>query len=189
MPNENGLKAQIKNTIDTSKIQRLMTEANVQILVGYPSGMEHVQQLHRENRKEELHDLEGNTADQTIPIETSKLAMMLHFGTADIPARPFLTDALRQKSGFLKKLIQEQVQKLAEGKRANWNLIGVNAVGAVNELVRSDYYKQRKPNSKKTIKHKKSDTPLIDSAAMLQSTAYVLNGGDPKFPLRKGGGS
>ena len=186
MPNENGIKASIKNTIDTKQIQRLMEQANVQILVGYPSGMQHVQATHRKNKKDELTDINGNTPDQMTPIDTADLAKMLHYGTAEIPARPFLEEAIRQNTGKLRAAVKDEVMKIKDGKKANWNKVGTLAVGCVNELVRSDWYKQRKPNSKKTIEHKGSDIPLIDSANMLQSTAFLVNGGSPHFPLKGG---
>ena len=174
MPNENGLRVNIKNTVDTKKIRDLLDEANVDILVGFKGGQQHNMNAHRKNRKEEFRDLEGNTPDNIKPIDVDKLAMMLHFGTADIPARPFLTDAIRQNSAKLKKMIQKQVTKLAEGKKANWTEVGTAAVGAVVEFVSSDYYKTRVPNSKKTIEHKGSDMPLIDTHEMVNSVTFDI---------------
>ena len=171
-----GIKASIKNTIDTRQIQRFMNEANVQILVGYPSGMEHVQAVHRKNRKEKFHDLAGNEPDQLTPIDTADLAKMLHYGTENIPARPFLEEALKQNTGKLRKAIKDEVEKIKDGKKANWNKIGTMARGAVIDLISSDYFKQRVPNSKKTIEHKGSDRPLIDSGAMKESTVFLVNG-------------
>lgn len=176
MPNENGIKASIKNTIDTKQIQRLMEQANVQILVGYPSGMQHVQAVHRKTRKDKFTDINGNEPDQLVPIDTADLARMLHYGTADIPARPFLEEAIRQNTGKLRAAVKDEVMKIKDGKKANWNKVGTMAVGCVNELVRSDYFKQRVPNSRRTQEYKGSDTPLIDSGNMIQSTTFLVNG-------------
>ena len=186
MPNENGIYIKIKDTVDTKEIQRLMEQANVSILVGFPSGRQHVQTLHRKDRKSKHTDLYGNTPDQITPIDTADLAKMLHFGTADIPARPFLEDGIRNKTGLLRKLVKEQVMKVKDGKKANWNLVGANAVGAVQELVRSDFYKSSIPNSKKTQDYKHSDTPLIDGADMINSLAFIVNGDTEHIHTSKG---
>lgn len=185
MPNENGLHISIEKTVDTKKIQEFVKQANVTILVGYLANEQHAQTLHKENRKAEPKDLEGNTPDNIKPLDNATLARMLHFGTANIPARPFLTDAIRENLGKIKKTMQDETKKLKETGKANWDKVGTMAVGAINEFVRSDYYKQRKPNSKKTIKYKGSDTPLIDGANLVSSTAYNINGGEFRHPMHK----
>lgn len=178
-----GLRVQIQNTIDLKKIQKLMDEARVEILVGFPSGMEHVNTLHKddfdkpnEKRRGKYVGLHGEDPMDQQPIETAELAKMLHFGTANIPARPFLEDGIRQNLGKIKRALQDESQKLAEGKEANWNKVGTLAVGTIQEFVRSDYYKQKKPNAKSTIKWKGSDIPLIDGANMIQSLQFIING-------------
>ena len=74
----------------------------------------------------------------------------------------------------------EEVKKVEEGNSANWAKIGTMAVGAVQELVRSDYYKTRVPNSQKTIEYKGSDKPLIDGADMLNQLTFLVNGVEHK---------
>ena len=178
-----GIRVNIKNTLDIKKIQRLLDEANVEILVGFPSGLEHVNTLHKddfdnpnEKRRGKYVGLHGEDPLDQQPIETAELAKMLHFGTDRIPARPFLEDGIRQNIGKLKRAIQDEAKKLAEGKKPNWDKVGTMAQGAVDEFVRSDYYKQKVPNAKSTIRWKGSDTPLIDGANMIQSLHYVING-------------
>ena len=185
MPNV-GLKTSIVNTLDTSKIQRLAKEANVSILVGYPSGREHVPTLHRNKRTEDFKGYGGEAKEAIKPIDVADLARDLHFGTATIPARPFLEDGIRSKEADIEKAMAEEVKKVEEGKQANWAKIGTLAVGAVQELVRSDYYKTRKPNSKKTIDYKGSDTPLIDGADMLNSLTFIVNGNTDRMGTSKG---
>ncbi len=178
-----GIRVNIKNTLDIKKIQRLLDEANVEILVGFPSGLEHVNTLHKddfdnpnEKRRGKYVGLHGEDPLDQQPIETAELAKMLHFGTDRIPARPFLEDGIRQNIGKLKRAIQDEAKKLTEGKKPNWDKVGTMAQGAVDEFVRSDYYKQKVPNAKSTIRWKGSDTPLIDGANMIQSLHYVING-------------
>ena len=178
-----GIRVNIQNTIDLKKIQKLLDDANVEILVGFPSGMEHVNTLHKddfenpnERRRGEYVGINGEDPMSQQPIETAELAKMLHYGTAKIPARPFLEDGIRQNIGKLKRALQDETKKITEGKKANWNKVGSMARGAIEEFVRSDYYKQRVPNAKSTIRWKGSDTPLIDGANMIQSLQYVVNG-------------
>ena len=50
MPNDawnSGLRVNIRNTVDTSKIQKLARKAACNILVGFPSGEMHVPTIHR----------------------------------------------------------------------------------------------------------------------------------------------
>jgi len=180
---DSGIRVKIQNTIDLSKIRNLMTEAKVEISVGFPSGMEHTNTLHKddfdkpnEKRKGKYVGLYGEDPLDQQPIETAELAKMLHYGTDKIPARPFLEEGIRQNLGKLKGAIKEEAQKLADGKKANWNKVGTMATGAISEFVRSDYFKQRVPNAASTIKWKGSDIPLIDGANMIQSLHYVING-------------
>lgn len=178
-----GIRVSIKDTVDLKKIQELMNEANVRILVGFPSGEQHVQTLHKddfdtpnEKRRGKYVGLAGEDPMDQQPIETAELAKMLSYGTDRIPARPFLEEGIRQNTGKLKRALKEEAQKLVEKKPANWNKVGSMAKGAIDEFVRSDYYKTRVPNSKTTIRWKGSDTPLIDGANMIQSLHYVING-------------
>ena len=178
MPNF-GLKTSIVNTLDTSKIQKLAKEANVSILVGYPSGRQHVPTIHK-NKEGEYKGYNGESVENIKPIDVADLARDLHYGTATIPARPFLEDGIRSKEPEIEKAMAEQLQKIEEGKRANWNKIGTMAVGAVQELVRSDFYKTRVPNSQKTIDYKGSDKPLIDGADMINQLTFLVNGVEHK---------
>ena len=178
MPNF-GLKTSIVNTLDTSKIQKFAKEANVNILVGYPSGRQHVPTIHK-NKEGEYKGYNGENVENIKPIDVADLARDLHYGTATIPARPFLEDGIRSKDPEIEKAMAEEVKKIEEGKRANWNKIGTLAVGAVQELVRSDYYKTRIPNSKKTQEYKGSDVPLIDGADMINQLTFLVNGVEHK---------
>lgn len=178
MPNV-GLRTNIVNTLNTKKIQELAKKANVNILVGYPSGREHVPTLHK-NESGEYKGYNGEKVENIKPIDVADLARDLHYGTASIPARPSLEDGIRSKEKEIEKAMAEEVKKVEEGNGANWAKIGTMAVGAVQELVRSDYYKTRIPNSKKTQKYKGSDVPLIDGGDMLNQLTFLVNGVEHK---------
>lgn len=153
-----GMAADFQNTVDTKKIQELMKNCNVQILVGFPSGRVHVPARQTDDK----------------PIETSDLARDLHFGTSDYPARPFLDDGLNSQKEKINQEIKKEIEKTAAGEQANWDKIGTMAVGAVQEFVRGDFYKSNVPNSPETIKVKGSDTPLIDGGDLINSCSYIV---------------
>ncbi len=175
-PWNSGLRVNIKNTVDTSKIQALARKAAANILVGFPSGMMHVPTIHK-NKEGEYRTLEGGKVEEVEPIETAELAKMLSFGTSEIPPRPFLEEGIRSKQTELVKALENEAKKVMDGGQANWNKVGTMAVGAVQEFVRGDYYKTNVPNSQKTINYKGSDKPLIDGANMIQSLQFVVQDG------------
>lgn len=179
MPNDawnSGLRVNIRNTVDTKKIQALARKAAANILVGFPSGMMHVPTIHK-NKEGEYRTLEGGKVEEVEPIETAELAKMLSFGTSEIPPRPFLKEGIRSKQTELVKALENETKKVMDGGQANWNKVGTMAVGAVQEFVRGDYYKTNVPNSQKTIDYKGSDKPLIDGANMIQSLQFVVQDG------------
>lgn len=173
----NGIHVNIKNTVNAKEIQKFMRQAAVKIQVGFLSGEEHVPTLHRS--KENKKKFEGYYGEDPLDIDaidTADLARMLHFGAKDIPSRPFMEDGIKQNLGKIKRSLQDEVKKIKDGGKANWNKVGTLAVGCITEFVRSDYYKQRVPNAKRTIEYKGSDTPLIDGANMIQSLTYLVDG-------------
>lgn len=151
-----------KSTLNLKPIQDLISPGD-DILIGYPEGR--------------MHAGGGIAMDE--------LARTLTYGTADIPARPFLEEGILTKKNELGQLIQEHYTKRVEGKdkRPTLKRIGAEAVSAVQEFVRGDYYKQTVPNSPETIDRKSrrqkgkfllSDKPLIDTGDMVNSTVFVV---------------
>lgn len=159
------LKVEMARMPTGDELKRFSANANAVVLVGYPSGKQHTA---------------GSQAQmQSETIEMADLARRLSVGDWAIPPRPFIEDGLREKADELKKCVKEQVNAAKNGK-ANWNKVGTMAVGAVQALVRSDYYKSIAPNSPVTIALKStgesnvSDTPLIDTGDMINSLEYVV---------------
>lgn len=173
-----GLRVNIRNTVDTSKIQKLARQAACNILVGFPSGEEHVPTFHK-NKEGEYKGYNGENIEDVKPQTTEELARELSYGTATIPARPFLEEGIASKEKELSEALKQEAAKVMNGGSANWNKVGGMAVGAIEEFVRGDHYKTTKPNSKKTIDYKGSDKPLIDGANLIQSMHYIVqqNGG------------
>lgn len=182
-----GITVNVKNTVEMHKIQELLQKAGVEILVGFPSGRPHIQAVHepvKDKDGKQKVDKNGNRvykggskvqkkADGTV-LETWELAEALHFGSASVPARPFLTDGLESKQKELLSAVQEQAEKAMNGERPNWEKVGSMAKGAVDEFVRSDYYKTHIPNSKEWQETKGSDTPLIDGGDLIGSLEFIV---------------
>ena len=174
-------KAGMQDTTDTKEIQEFARKAAAEILVGFPSGRQHVPTHHKSDREKpnakrrgKLETIDHGDIRDEEPIDIAELAKMLSFGTDRIPARPFLEDAIKSKKDELDAEIKNQIQKVKNGGRANWDKVGTMAVGAVQEFVRSDYYKSRVPNSKNTIEYKGSDTPLIDGGDLVNACVYLI---------------
>lgn len=153
----------MKNTVDAKKIQKFALKNNVQILVGFPSGL--------------MHTSVDKTTGESKTEETAELAKRLSYGDAITPPRPFLEDAIEGQKENLMAAFKEQSSKMQNGEKPNWDKVGTMAVGAVQDFVRGDYYRSNAPNAEKTIELKGSDTPLIDTAAMVNSTTYLVKGG------------
>ena len=185
MPNawDSGLRVKIVETVDFAKIQKAAQKAACDILVGFPSGRQHVPTLHK-NENGEYKGYNGENVEDIEPIETAELAKQLSYGTATIPARPFLEEGIDSKKNEIAEAIKQEAKKAIDGGAANWNKVGTMAVGAVQEFVRGDHYKTTKPNSAKTIKYKGSDKPLIDGADLINSLAFVV--GSQTFMTAKG---
>lgn len=178
---DDGIKVNITKTVNHKEIQKFMKQASINILVGFPSGMQHVPTWHRKDKKKDGYKgIHGEDPRDIQPVDTAELAKQLHYGTAEIPARPFLEDGIKQNIGQIKRAMQDEAHKLKETGKANWNKVGTMAVGAITELVRGDYYKQRVPNSKTTIEYKGSDKPLIDGGNMIQSLTFLVDDGEKK---------
>lgn len=157
-----GLSAQ--DIPDGEDLRRFSDGAGGGVLVGYLSGKQHTP---------------GTAAQgESPPVELAELAKRLSFGDSEIPPRPFIEDGLRASAGEIEKAIGEQVETARAGRRPNWGKVGTLAVGAVQELVRGDYYRETAPNSRETIERKSrgdaiSDRPLIDTGDLINSLVFV----------------
>ncbi len=171
-----SLKVNAVKVPDFSELQKFAENANANVLVGFLAGRMHVETKHKDKKgkKGKYRDYDGKDATYQ-NMETAELAKILTFGSANIPARPFIEEGLLSKKDELKKEINVQLDKIKEGKMANWNKVGTKAVGAIREFVRSDYYKSHVPNSPRTIKYKEGkDTPLIDGGDLIGSLEFVV---------------
>ena len=181
-----SLKAGMQKVGDFHEIQNFMDNANAEVLVGYLAGKYHKSAMHKddterpnEKRRGSYVGYNGESNPQDIPpVETAELAKTLSFGAYNIPPRPFIEDGLLSKKDDLKEEVETQLDKIKDGKRANWNKVGTKAVGAIQEFVRGGFYKSSVPNSPHTVEYKGSDTPLIDTGDLVNSLEYVVTQGE-----------
>ena len=179
-----NVKVEEKKTFDDHEIQKFADDLNAKVLVGFLSGRQHIPTLHKDDTENPNQKRRGNYVgyngesdpQNNPPIETAELAKMLTFGSANIPARPFIEEGLLSEKKELLNEIKKQIENAKQG-RANWAKLGTKAVAAIQKFVRSDYYKNTVPNSPKTIEYKGSDTPLIDGGDLINSLEFIVEGG------------
>ena len=181
MPNDawnSGLRVNIRNTVDTSKIQKLAQKAACDILVGFPSGRQHVPTFHK-NDKGEYRTYDGKNIEEAEPIETAELAKMLSFGTSSIPPRPFLAQLKKAKP------VYETAEPCSicgnKNGRAEFEFLDTGRwpahvirnyhikMNALNHITGSGYGYQE---------YKGSDKPLIDGADLINSLVFVVGEGE-----------
>ena len=173
-----------KKSFDDQEIQKFVSNVNAEVLVGFLSGRQHIPTLHKDDTERPNQKRRGNYVgyngendpQNNPPIETAELAKMLTFGSANIPARPFIEEGLLSEKKELLNEIEKQINNAKQGK-ANWVKLGTNAVAAIQKFVRGDYYKNTVPNSPKTVEYKGSDTPLIDGGDLINSLEFIVEGG------------
>lgn len=172
------LSAVLSGGVDFEKLRKFCEQRDVEILVGFPAGRMHVDTTHKIAKKKDgtpRTDKYGNIKRETgndVTQETAELAKRLYFGDAHTPARPFLSDGIAQNKNELRQVLETEAAK----DQPNWRKVGTKAVGAIQEFVRSDYYKTHIPNSPATIEKKGSDMPLIDGADLINSLTFLVEG-------------
>lgn len=163
-----SLSVDVKNTADFQKIQRYAAQAAVSVLVGFPSGIPHIETVHEK-------DKDGNRRTSTrVGGDTADLARELSVGSSRTPPRPFLEEGIESRKEPIKAAIKEQLEAILKDEAPNWDKVGTMAVGAINEFVRGDHYKNTAPNSPEWAEIKGSDTPLIDGGNLIGSLQYIV---------------
>jgi hypothetical protein len=145
-------------SVDVRALRRLAREQTV--YVGHVGGLMHPA---REGGK---------------PIENAALARALHDGTATIVARPYLMQGIRSGMTAIMKMVKVHYLLVKQGK-SGLDRVGATMVAAVQDLVRSGYYRGALPNASSTIRQKGSDTPLIDTAFLINSVTFTTRQGPP----------
>lgn len=100
------------------------------------------------------------------------IAVYNHFGTATIPARPFVSDCAEKNAGQIQEVQKRLVYRVYQG--------GLSADGALAELG-AWYVNVQKghilhggwtPNAPATIKRKGSNKPLVDTGQLVNTVDW-----------------
>lgn len=105
-----------------------------------------------------------------------ELAYIHEFGCAvrKIPARPFLITSIRDNSSKVSSFFSKQVKAYLNSEQTvdgAYSMVGEVAESLVKDRFGSSLLT---PNSKRTIKEKKSNKPLIDTGQLRQSIKYEV---------------
>ena len=100
------------------------------------------------------------------------IAVYNHFGTATIPARPFVSDCAEKNAGQIKEAQKRLVYRVYQG--------GLSAEGALAQLG-AWYVNVQKghilhggwtPNAPATVKRKGSNRPLVDTGQLVNTVDW-----------------
>ena len=99
----------------------------------------------------------------------AEVAAWNHFGTENIPARPFLDVAIVKNKDLVAKAAEEVLQKGGSVSKAV-DAMGSKAAGSVSAYMADVFIPP--PNSPATIEQKHSSHPLIDSSQLRQAVSW-----------------
>ena len=102
-----------------------------------------------------------------------------HFGTDDIPARPWLDVGFNNASGDIFKIASNAVDDGADTDKM-LEIIGVESVAAIQEYLTN---LQDPPNAQSTKDAKGSSNPLIDTGQLRASISYEITSDAPSEGL------
>lgn len=115
---------------------------------------------------------EGSTTPEGLTI--AEYAMYNEYGTDEIPERSFMRSTFDENLGGFKTLIARQWGRFIRGESTIFRAlsrIGMEHETQVKQKIRD---LKTPPNAPYTIAKKRSDNPLIDTSAMVNSVRYVV---------------
>ncbi len=127
-------------------------------------------------KKRELKLPEGRKIGVGLPSgavsdETLAKAIYNHFGTADIPARPFITNALRDNRLKYRRMMADMAGPILRGELTSDDAMARLAEIAVAD-VKAEMVKAKPHNAADTVRKKGSDNPLIEGGAMQRGITW-----------------
>ena len=109
------------------------------------------------------------------PIPLAVIAAANHFGTKDIPARPYLDVALTENSANYSKTFKELLPDVLDGKKSTGDLLRSLGNQAASDVRVYMDELASPPNAPATVRRKKGeDNPLIDTGHMKQSIQFEI---------------
>lgn len=100
-----------------------------------------------------------------------------HFGTVHIPARPFITNAVRDNHGKYRRYLKGEGKKILLGEstpKLMLEKLGLLGQGDIQEEITN---LSSPANAPSTIRRKGSSNPLIETGQMRGSVTYKVEGG------------
>lgn len=121
----------------------------------------------------------GDSHDPKSGLTTAELAVILHFGTDEIPARPFLAAAFDEHREELAKIGKHLLVEVLEGEvdlSKALDIIGAKlATEAKKKITTGEGMPP--PNAPSTIKRKGSSRPLVDTGRTLNAITWAQEKG------------
>lgn len=108
-------------------------------------------------------------------VNNATLGAIQHFGTDNIPARPWLDVGVEQSNQEYLQLIKDGIEDGLEMSQILEQL-GVTAQASVQQYMVD---LRTPPNAPSTVAAKKSSNPLIDTGELRQSVTYKVTQGKP----------
>lgn len=103
-----------------------------------------------------------------------EIAIYNHFGTSTVPARPWLSNALRGNRAKYRRLMRDLAKKALNGDVSMDTIAEFLGQQAVGDIQKEMTNLRTPPNAPSTIRQKGSSNPLIDTGAMRGATTYEV---------------
>ena len=106
-------------------------------------------------------------------VDILDIAIYNHFGTRDIPSRPFISDCFDKNQGQISEAQKRIVYRVMEGVPAS---TGLAQLGQWYQDVLKGHIRNGGwvPNAPATIKRKGSSKPLIDTGQLVNSVRWKI---------------
>lgn len=106
-------------------------------------------------------------------VDILDIAIYNHFGTRDIPSRPFVSDCFDKNQGQISEAKKRIVYRVMEGMPAS---TGLAQLGQWYQAVLKGHIRNGGwvPNAPATIKRKGSSKPLIDTGQLVNSVRWKI---------------
>jgi hypothetical protein len=98
-----------------------------------------------------------------------------HFGTKNIPSRPFISIAFDENQGWINS-ITSAVNNVISGKDTKFNAVSKLGIKARDDIKKVITKGVPPPNAPSTIKKKKSSKTLIDDGVLISKINYQIKG-------------
>ena len=108
------------------------------------------------------------------PGDILDIAVWNHYGTRNIPERPFLDNAMWDNRAKYRKAMEGAARKLLMGETGMGTVLSRLGIMAQGDVQAEIVALRDPPNAASTIRQKGSSSPLIDTGRMRQSVTYEV---------------